>query len=254
MAEATEHDQQSTVQKPTIDLLHGRIAVTVTVGQDAEEKSWVLPKNLLAQISPFFNACINGVWSTTVANEIKLQDDKPAVFEWFVRWLYIWTTNSSDECQFFVEIDLDPIMSLDGWVLGDKLGCPRFQDYAIAHLYYCEVPEPDIFDFVSLVYAATPDGSSIRRWIATQLLEEVEDYPCKNARLVDLAEQIDGLAVDLVKVRTLLNGPRDLSPFLIVSASSGFFTDSGNMAWEDWESDAEHDEEYDTSDAPEGGW
>ncbi|KAL8664620.1 MAG: hypothetical protein Q9202_002890 [Teloschistes flavicans] len=224
MATATPNVQQHRVEKPTIDLLQGRTAVAVTVGQETEAKTWMLPKNLLTHVSLFFNAWFNGARSTTLDNHIKLQD-KPAVFEWFIRWLYAWTTSNDDESPTVIADDVNPMMSLDAWVLGDKLGCPKFQDFALAHLHYCKLSTPSLFDFVGDVYAATTAVSLIRRWIALELLLEVRGHPCQHTELVNVAEEIDGLAMDIVKVM-LLDAPYDLSLFLLVSDSCEFVANS----------------------------
>lgn len=198
----------------------------------------MLPKNLLAHVSPFFHACLNGDWSKTVANDIRLLEDKPAVFEWFIRWLYLWTTTAVDECEWLIPNNFDPMMSLDAWVLGDKLGCPQFQDFALAPLFYYNVSDSSLFDFAGQVYAASPPGSSIGRWIARDLLAEAEGNPSKHSELVVLAEEISELAVDIVRVMPLLRKERDLTPFMMASASREFIVHRTSVGW----------------DASDGGW
>jgi hypothetical protein len=92
--------------------------------------AWCLPKRLVSHYSPFLKAACSRNFKERQENLIKLPDDDAKVFALFVEWMYygsyaiappIFTgsTNVNAQC----------------WVLGDKLLCTEFKNYAMTRLY-----------------------------------------------------------------------------------------------------------------------
>jgi poly(rC)-binding protein 2/3/4 len=65
---------------------------TVIVGE-ADHKTrpqtkYIVHKELLAQTSPFFAAALNGTFAEGLDQTVRLPEEKPETFEWFLQWLY----------------------------------------------------------------------------------------------------------------------------------------------------------------------
>lgn len=134
---------------------------------DAEHpKIWSLPKNLLVHISPFFAAALNGSFAEASSKTITLPEDDPAAFEMFVQWMYVGKTgrNSTEDIAIHVE----------SWILGDKLGCPVFQDRAmlkLLHLHSANLIQPKT---LQLAYEGSAAGSKLRKWALQHFIYNVQ--------------------------------------------------------------------------------
>ena len=98
-----------------------------------------------------------------------LPEDDPAAFELFVQWLYIGETGKDS---------VDHISThVRAWTLGDKLGCPVFQDRAMLKLHRfhagenARIIEPET---LQLAYEGSAASSKLRRWALHQFCCEVQ--------------------------------------------------------------------------------
>lgn len=139
------------------------------MGEGDNSQTWSLPKNLLTHVSPFFAAALDGPFSESNSHKILLPEDDPAAFELFVQWLYIGETGKDD-------MDHDST-HVKAWTLGDKLGCPVFQDRAMLKLLqfhageHAKIIEPQT---LQLAYEGSAANSKLRRWALHQFCCEVK--------------------------------------------------------------------------------
>ena len=148
--------------------MRGSDAIEVFVGEGDNSQTWSLPKNLLTHVSPFFAAALNGAFSESNSHKILLPDDDPAAFELFVQWLYIGETGKNSKDHILTHVR--------AWTLGDKLGCPVFQDRAMLKLLQfhagdqATIIEPQT---LQLAYEGSAANSSLRAWALQQFCCEV---------------------------------------------------------------------------------
>ncbi|KAI9721379.1 MAG: hypothetical protein M1828_005128 [Chrysothrix sp. TS-e1954] len=85
------------------------------------ESPRLVPRELLTAVSPFFQAALNGTFAEGLSQELRLPEDRPDVFDYFLYWLY--TRRLDHEAVDAVE----PIKPAYFWLLHlyclvDKLG------------------------------------------------------------------------------------------------------------------------------------
>ena len=65
---------------------------TVLVGEAGNkqrpETKYLIHKELLTSASPFFAAALNGTFAEGMDQTVRLPEEKPEIFEWFLQWLY----------------------------------------------------------------------------------------------------------------------------------------------------------------------
>ncbi|KAK4972567.1 PAB1 binding protein, partial [Elasticomyces elasticus] len=68
------------------------VTATVLVGSSASRSqppsSYLIHKDLLTSSSPFFAGALNGTFAEGFDQTVKLPEEKPETFDWFVWWLY----------------------------------------------------------------------------------------------------------------------------------------------------------------------
>ncbi|KAF2859545.1 hypothetical protein K470DRAFT_300208 [Piedraia hortae CBS 480.64] len=66
------------------------VEVIVGNGQDRNRPrtTFQIHKELLTSASPFFSAALNGNFTEGILQSVKLPEEKPEIFEWFLQWLY----------------------------------------------------------------------------------------------------------------------------------------------------------------------
>lgn len=68
---------------------------TVLVGEAGSkvrpETKYTIHKALLTSASPFFAAALNSTFAEGMDQTVKLPEEKPEIFEWFIQWLYTGT-------------------------------------------------------------------------------------------------------------------------------------------------------------------
>ena len=98
-----------------------------------------------------------------------LPEDDPAAFELFVQWLYIGETGKDS---------VDHISThVRAWTLGDKLGCPVFQDRAMLKLLHFHAGDDAMIiepQTLQLAYEGSAANSKLRTWALQQFLCEVQ--------------------------------------------------------------------------------
>lgn len=204
--------------------MEGLPSVIVKVGNGDGTTIWRIPKDLLTHVSPFFNAALNQPWAEATTESVELKEDHPTAFRLFIHWLYTWVVSTSSESpEPFLE-NLDVTISLHAWVLGDKLGCPRFQDFAMGHLWARRLWRKDIPDVVGYAYANTSADSKLRQWAAWELLDWTKSLGTASSEWIQLAQELNGLAIDLVKIqmRNPNAGAPQVHDFLIVEYQNGY--------------------------------
>ena len=65
--------------------------VPVVVGDDSDKSrpqvKYSVHKELLTAASPFFAAALNGTFAEGMDQVVRLPEEKPDIFEWFLQWL-----------------------------------------------------------------------------------------------------------------------------------------------------------------------
>lgn len=65
---------------------------TVVVGDEKNTSrppvSYIIHKELLTSASPFFAAALNSTFAEGLDQTVRLPEEKPEIFEWFLQWLY----------------------------------------------------------------------------------------------------------------------------------------------------------------------
>lgn len=68
---------------------------TILVGEPNSktrpEAKYLIHKDLIASASPFFAAALNGTFAEGMDQTVRLPEEKPEIFEWFLQWLYTGT-------------------------------------------------------------------------------------------------------------------------------------------------------------------
>lgn len=71
---------------------------TVLVGEAGSktrpETRYLIHKELLTSASPFFAAALNSTFAEGMDQTVRLPEEKPEIFEWFLQWLYTGTLKS----------------------------------------------------------------------------------------------------------------------------------------------------------------
>ncbi|KAK1072303.1 hypothetical protein LTR74_002615 [Friedmanniomyces endolithicus] len=66
--------------------------VEIIVGDDGDKSrlqtKYLVHKELLTAASPFFAAALDGAFAEGLDQSVKLPEEKPEIFEWFLQWLY----------------------------------------------------------------------------------------------------------------------------------------------------------------------
>ncbi|KAL8645725.1 MAG: hypothetical protein Q9226_007172 [Calogaya cf. arnoldii] len=164
--------QEAEVTHPSMTLLEGKPSIAVAVGADDKATTWNLPKRLLTHISSFFEAALSGPWLESTTESLNLPEDDPDAFRFFLHWLFSWMLCKPGEYPKLISPDATRDVYVKAWVLGDKLGCPRFQDFAYAHLH--GVKSGISGELFESIYGMTPVGSKLRLWATIQFVEWIK--------------------------------------------------------------------------------
>ncbi|KAL8907957.1 MAG: hypothetical protein Q9207_001103 [Kuettlingeria erythrocarpa] len=203
MDSVKEKREELIKSKPSFRLLHNSPPVTVKVGSGPTPQYWSLPQALLAHVSPFFRAILSGPWAESQSRSVELEEDYPRAFRLFVHWIFTWIAQPAGQFPTQISDDFDAMDGLRAWVLGDKLGCVLFQDYAMATICWADTDRTIEADFFRQAYARSPPGSTLRRlaacalvwWIDCISSAELDEDPD-----VQLMNEVDDLAIEVVKI------------------------------------------------------
>ncbi|KAL8760171.1 MAG: hypothetical protein Q9199_000193 [Rusavskia elegans] len=213
--------KKSEVMKPSMTLMEGQPAIIVKVGADDKAVTWSLPKGFLTHISPFFEIALNGPWLESRTESLSLPEDDPDAFRFFLHWLFAWIICKSGDYPRIVSRDTTTFVYLRAWVLGDKLGCPRFQDFAFVHLVHVGVHVgPHTTELMREIHGKTPEGSKLRQWMICANACWIKNDSFKSEYLQDtwtkFMTDYEDVAADLVKLQ-ILNTKQTMTDFLLVS-------------------------------------
>lgn len=176
---------------------------------------------MLVYHSPFFAAALEGQFKEANSLKMTLPEDRPLIFEIFVKWLYLGPLKPDNGKAEDDDIDEADDLVL-AWVLGDKLGCPLFQDHVILQLieFYAEfILGPFI---IKTVYENTVPASKLRLWLINSFLYQSFEASGVHKALRDTVEGIEEFSMDVVKAisaegRQAFKDPRyDPLGFLLV--------------------------------------
>lgn len=133
--------------------LEDTTVIEITVGQQDEKVSWILPKSLLTHHSKFFNAALNRTFAESNSRSMTMPEDNPEAFRLFVQCLYVGDIKTGD-VQAWIE----------AWILGDKIGITAFRDRAMMKLIYHHTHWTLVCTTVGTAYRRSVLGSKIREW------------------------------------------------------------------------------------------
>jgi hypothetical protein len=136
-------------------------------------KSWSVPKALLPYFSPFLRAACERDFKERQENKIYLPKDEPAIFSLFVEWMYY--NNYSLNPELVASNINSANFDAKAWVLGDKLLCTSFKNYAMTRLVTQHIrlavqpaqsPAYEPVRTVEIDYACSnsPPGSKLRHF------------------------------------------------------------------------------------------
>lgn len=102
-----------------------------------------------------------------------MPDDDPEVFRHWVQWIYI----GKIICTILRVEGINDVL-VKAWILGDKLGCPIFQDNVMVELLACHSPkvERPLIETSTLrtAYEGSAPGSKLRKWALNIFLFEMK--------------------------------------------------------------------------------
>jgi hypothetical protein len=138
--------------------------IEIRVAEDSyTQQTWSLPQRLVSYHSDFFKTACRIDLRERNEKLICLPRDSPDVFRLFVEWLYF--GKYTLPLMHRKRDDMDR----QAWVLGDKLLCREFKEYAMTRLYgsYCgplmsKRLKPDDIQFAC---ENSPPGAGLRRLI-----------------------------------------------------------------------------------------
>ena len=134
-----------------------------------------------------------------------MPDDDPKVFRHWVQWMYVGRISFKISR---VE-DINNVL-VKAWILGDKLGCPIFQDIVMLELLACHSPhagngliEPST---LRTAYEGSAPGSMLRKWAIDFFLFETRNKVCgkvsaeqRNKLWFSEAKDIDDFSQDYME-------------------------------------------------------
>ena len=190
----------------------------MVVGPTGNTRTSHLPKKLLVNASPFFAAALNESFAEATSEVINLPEDNTDAFALFIRWLFVGKI-SGELFNYKDELDGDEILRtydagidrlldatitlvyLQACILGDKLGCPVFQDLAMLELIDRHGEDLVGTDIIHVIYEQSGSGSKLRRFAIDMFRWDLQNgYLPKDTATFVLAVRIaEDFAVDLLK-------------------------------------------------------
>ena len=173
----------------------------MTVGSQDAATTWHLPKALLIHQSPFFVAALNGSFAEAKLDSVTMPEDDPNVFRLWVQWLFAGTITRHNSNGL-----------VKAWILGDKLGCPIFQNTIMMALLECRDPkrEDRLVEPSALraAYEGSTTGSKLRKWALDFFLFEtrkIQDGSLsaaqRNLSWISETKDIEDLSQDYMEAR-----------------------------------------------------
>ena len=181
------------------------IRVGVSTPQHEETgtyNNWCLPQNLTSHFSPFLKAACLRSFKERHECRIELPEDDARVFTLFVQWMYygeyhIPTLSEEASKSFFC-------IHARCWILGDKLLCTKFKNYAMSRIYGQHTtsfaPTPVTIQDVDYVCKNSVLHSKLRTFYFAFVIEHFADQD----RLLGTTEEWDKLLLVHADVRLLM--------------------------------------------------
>lgn len=187
-------------------------------------ETWCLPMNLVSHYSPYAKEICSSSFQGS-CEQLTLQDHQPVIFGLFVEWLYY------GSYQGFSAVS-NPNIDAQCWVLGNKLLCIEFQNYAMRRLYYQHTRpmfgRPMTCDDVRYVWGNTSPGSKLRKFCMNFVVEHFGS-PVK---LLGSSTDWDTILQNQSEIRiSLLNKFRQstFSPSRVENIDK--YLESNNISW-----------------------
>ncbi|KAF5622316.1 sdr family [Fusarium sp. NRRL 52700] len=189
--------KKTLVENGKMQLLQGS-GVEIQVGTKTPKsfKTWCLPIKLVSYYSPYLKeACSSNLQESN--KRIQLHDYPHGVFGLFVEWMYYGSYEPSSSVL---------IENADAkcWVLGDKLRCVEFQNYAMRRLHEQHTRpifgRPMSCDDVQYVWNKTSPGSKLRDFYMHFIVEHFGSP----AKLLGSSTDWDKLLQTQPEIRILL--------------------------------------------------
>ncbi|KAL8669584.1 MAG: hypothetical protein Q9168_005839, partial [Polycauliona sp. 1 TL-2023] len=210
--------KKAETNKPSIKLMECQPSVIIKVGPYDQAVTWQLPKGLLTHVSPFFKAAFTRPWLESRTESISLPQDDPDAFRFYLHWLFTWTLCKSGTRPNVISCDVTSCVYLRAWILGDKLGCPLFQDFALLHLRYAGPPD---LPLMREIFSKTPVGSKIRDWATHKIAVWIKKSQFKPHNQNDWIEAIiefQDLAADIIRLQVQGKEMEPMNFFLLESS------------------------------------
>ena len=135
---------------PPTDELYGYLLeppVKIIVGEDFAQETFYVHPSLLCEKSEYFRACLQSQFSEAQSREVRLVDEKPSVFRFFLKWLYTGDLAPFPAAKIVVRDgninvhDRSTVhilrIALRTYILGDRLLCSGVKDRAMDILQQC---------------------------------------------------------------------------------------------------------------------
>lgn len=107
---------------------------TVRVGEPSNksrpETKYLVHKELLTSASPFFAAALNGTFAEGLDQEVRLPEEKPEIFEWFLQWLYTGTLKTPAQRMHYATTG---VTHLPGVPVPSRVGGLSHKELALHH-------------------------------------------------------------------------------------------------------------------------
>lgn len=179
----------------------------------------MLPEKLLVHHSPFLGAMLN---LEAASKSVSLPKDKPTTFEHFVQWLYLGRFHPPVKASR----DSNAQECIEAWVLGQKLGCPAFQDHAMLQLIGIHKSYDISPETLRAAYQSSTSMGELRHWaVYGHLSDAGSGHAVDEAdQWLDVGKVVKDFAVDVVYTlaKAGLRGPNPYSnptPFLITDVT-----------------------------------
>lgn len=141
--------------------------ITVFVGKGDGEQRFTVHKDMICAKSKFFQAACSKRWKSGKEKIVRPPDVTPEQFQIYAKWVY--TSRVSVDEERLVD---EQITLMDMYIFGDIIDGYQLRNITMERLIHnvrdCKYfPEAQCFD---KVYAATPTGSPLRRFLVEWIL------------------------------------------------------------------------------------
>ena len=148
--------------------------VQVKVGPD--ETVFTVPRSVLCNVSPFFDAGFSKSWKENEEKSMKLPESDPNIFSTFLHWAFTGQ----------IELDVEESVPEDGmedwtilfelYIMGDTFGSKRLKNQVMDRLdAVSEATDvlPGYWD-IRDVYANVPSNAKLIEWLIDQMVYEAD--------------------------------------------------------------------------------